>query len=330
MKNATLPIGITAVGAYAPPSMLTNFDLEKIVDTSDEWIRTRSGISTRHIADANTATSDIAVEAAKQALERAHLAADEIELIVMATCTPDYPLPSTACVVQHRLGASRAAAFDLSAACTGFVYSLNTAHALVASGQFSNALVIGADTLSKVTDYTDRSTCVLLGDGAGAAVLQHVPEGRGFLSFHLGADGSGAELLMIPAGGSRQPSTAETIQNRQHFIRMSGNEVFKFAVRVMEEAVITALDRAGLTTDDVKLIVPHQANIRIIDAAIKRLSIPLDRWVINIGHYGNTSAATIPLAMNEAYEAGRVHEGDAVVFVGFGGGLTWGASVLRW
>ncbi len=330
MKNATLPIGITAVGAYAPSSMLTNFDLEKIVDTSDEWIRTRSGISTRHIADANTATSDIAVEAAKQALERAHLAADEIELIVMATCTPDYPLPSTACVVQHRLGATRAAAFDLSAACTGFVYSLNTAHALVASGQFSNALVIGADTLSKVTDYTDRSTCVLLGDGAGAAVLQHVPEGRGFLSFHLGADGSGSELLMIPAGGSRRPSTAETIQNRQHFIRMSGNEVFKFAVRVMEEAVITALDRAGLTTDDVKLIVPHQANIRIIDAAIKRLSIPLDRWVINIGHYGNTSAATIPLAMNEAYEAGRVHEGDAVVFVGFGGGLTWGASVLRW
>lgn len=325
-----LPVGLAAIGAYAPPAMLTNFDLERIVDTSDEWIRTRSGISTRHIADAETSVSDIALPAARLALERAKLSPDEIDLIVFATITPDQPLPATACFLQRKLGATRAAAFDLGAACTGFIYALATGASMIASGLYQNALVIGADTLSKVTDYTDRSTCVLLGDGAGAAVLRAAPVGDGFLSFYLRADGNGAELLQIAAGGSRLPTSAQTVQDRQHFFRMSGSEVFKFAVRVFEEAVITALTDAGLTPADVDLIVPHQANIRIIEGAMKRLGIPSDRWIINLQHYGNTSAASIPLAMNEAYESGRLHRGDNVVMVGFGGGLTWGASVLRW
>lgn len=324
------PVGIVAIGGYAPPGVMTNFDLEKIVDTSDEWIRSRSGISVRHITDANTSTSDIAFPAAQLALERAQMSAEELDLIVMATVTGDQPLPSTSCFIQHRLGAVNAAVFDLMAACTGFVYALSTAAALVGVGQYRNALVIGADSLSKVTDYTDRSTCILLGDGAGAAVLRPVPEGHGFLSFYLRADGSGTDLLCIPSGGSRRPTSPETAVAREHYIRMSGNEVFKFAVRVIEEAVVTALERAGLTTADVDVMIPHQANIRIIESAIKRLGIPAEKWVINIREYGNTSAGSIPLAFNEAYEQGRLHKGDIVVIVGFGGGLTWGASVMRW
>jgi len=328
--NTTQPIGIAAIGAYAPPSLLTNFDLEKLVDTSDEWIRTRSGISTRHIADADTATSDLAVQAGRQALERAHLTPEEVDLLIVATVTPDYPIPATSCVVQQKLGASKAAVFDVVAACTGFIYALNVGYAMIASSGYRNALVIGADALSRVTDYTDRGTCVLLGDGAGAVVLQPVPADRGFRSFYLRADGSGVDLLKIPSGGSCRPTTEETASAREHYIRMNGSELFKFAVRVMEEAVVTALDRAGLTTADVDLIVPHQANLRIIDAAAKRLDIPYERWGINIAEFGNTSAASIPLALNEVYEKGRVKEGDVVVLVGFGGGLTWGASVLQW
>ncbi len=326
----TQSVGIVAASAFAPSQILTNFDLEKIVDTSDEWIRTRSGISSRHIADANTATSDLAAAAGRKALAIAGITPEELDLIIVATITPDMILPSTACIVQRLLGASRAAAFDLSAACTGFIYALNVASAQITTGMFRNALVIGAETLSKFTDYTDRSTCVLLGDGAGAAVLREVPAGRGFQSFYLRADGTGYELLQTPAGGSRRPATAETVANREHYIRMSGNEVFKFAVRVMEEAVGAALERAGLTTDDVTFIIPHQANIRIIDNAVKRLAIPAEKWVSNIDHYGNTSAASIPIALAELAESGRLHEGDVLVFVGFGGGLTWGATVLRW
>ncbi|HEY3417226.1 MAG TPA: beta-ketoacyl-ACP synthase III [Armatimonadota bacterium] len=328
--NSLPSIGIVSIGAYAPPDVLTNFDLEKIVDTSDEWIRTRSGISTRHISGADCATSDLSIQAARLALERAELAPQDLDLIVVATITPDYPLPSTACILQHRLGAEHAAAFDLSAACTGFIYALSMASAQLQTGQFRNALIIGAESLSKVTDYTDRGTCVLLGDGAGAVILKQVPEGRGFLSSYLRADGGGMECLIIPAGGSRCPASIETTNNRMHYIRMNGSEVFKFAVRVVEEAVITALDRAGLTTADVTLMVPHQANSRIIDAAAKRLAIPAERWANNIAEYGNTSAASIPMALNECYEAGRLHEGDVIVLVGFGGGLTWGATVLRW
>jgi 3-oxoacyl-[acyl-carrier-protein] synthase-3 len=328
--RSVLPVGIVSVGASAPERVLTNFDLEKIVDTSDEWIRTRSGISSRHIADEGFATSDIAYPAAVTALERASLSPDDLDLIAVATITPDAPLPSTACLLQHRLGATSAAAYDVSAACSGFIYALSVASAQVATGQVRNALVLGVDTLSKVTDYTDRGTCVLLGDGGGAVVLRPVPEGRGFLSFYLRADGGGKELLQIPAGGSRLPASHETVDQRLHYLQMNGAEVYKFAVRAVEDAITTALDRAGLTPDDVTLVFPHQANIRIIEAAAKRSSIPEEKWVNNIAEYGNTSAGSIPLVLNDAYEAGRLHEGDVYVMVAFGGGLTWGASVLRW
>lgn len=328
--NTIQPVGIVAIGAYAPPGLLTNADLEKIVETSDEWIRSRSGISVRHIADADTATSDVAYESAKLALERAKLTPAELDLIVVATITPDSPLPSTACLLQHRLGAVNAAAFDISAACTGFLYALSVASAQIATGAFRNALVLGVDCLSKITDYTDRRTCVLLGDGGGAAVLKAVPEGEGILSMYLRADGGGKELLEVPAGGSRMPASLETVQNGQHYLRMNGAEVYKFAVRVIDEAVRTAVDRAGVSLDDVKYIVPHQANSRIIDAAAKRLGVPPERWANNIKNYGNTSAGSIPLVLNEMYESGQLDKGDLLVLVGFGGGLTWGASVIRW
>ena len=328
--RSVLPVGIVSVGAAAPPKVLTNFDLEKIVDTSDEWIRTRSGISSRHIADDDSGTCDIAYPAAVMALERAKLAAEDLDAIVVATITPDAPLPSTACLLQHRLGATNAAAYDVVAACTGFIYALSVASAQVATGQVRNALVLGVDTLSKVTDYTDRSTCVLLGDGGGAVVLKPVPEGRGLLSFYLRADGGGKELLQIPAGGSKLPASHETIDQRQHYLQMNGAEVYKFAVRAVEDAITAALTRAGLTHEDVTLVFPHQANIRIIEAAAKRSSIPEAKWVNNIATYGNTSAGSIPLALNDAYEQGRLHAGDVYVMVAFGGGLTWGASEMRW
>ncbi len=318
------------MGGYAPPKIVTNFDLEKIVDTSDEWIRTRSGISARRMAEPHQATSDIALPSAQMALERAGMTPEEVDLIVVSTITPDTYMPSTACVLQHLLGATRAAAFDLSAACTGFIYAVSVTVPMLAQGLFNNALVIGADTLSRMTDYTDRGTCVLFGDGGGAALLKPVPDGRGFLSTYLRADGSGHEALTIPAGGSRLPASYATVDAHEHFIKMSGNEIFKFAVKAIEDAVMTSLERANLTTADIALVVPHQANIRIIDAASKRLDIPADRWMTNLQHYGNTSAGSIPLALNEAYETGRLHEGDVVVFVGFGGGLTWGATIFRW
>jgi 3-oxoacyl-[acyl-carrier-protein] synthase III len=329
-KSHMRSVGIVSLGAYVPPHILTNADLEKIVETSDEWIRTRSGISERRIAAPEVATSDIALPAAQMALERAGLAPEDLDVIIVATITPDYIEPSAACVLQHKLGATRAAAFDVNAACTGFIYGLGIAAPLIACGQYENVLVVGADILSKITDYTDRGTCVLLGDGAGAAVLKPVPKGRGILSSYLRADGSGVEVLYVPAGGSKKPACEESVANREHFVRMSGNDVFKFAVRAMEEALTTALEKAGLTTADLTLVVPHQANIRIIEAASRRLDIPDEKWVVTLQKYGNTSAASIPMALNQAWEAGRLHEGDAVALVGFGGGLTWGATILRW
>jgi 3-oxoacyl-[acyl-carrier-protein] synthase-3 len=323
-------VGILGIGSYVPDRILTNAELERMVDTSDEWIVTRTGISERRIAEDGTAASDLALPAARQALEMAGVSPQELGLIVVATVSPDMPFPATAGLVQDKLGADRAAAFDLSAGCSGFIYALAVGAQPVATGLYDRVLVIGAEALSKITDWTDRRTCVLLGDGAGAAVLAPMENGRGLLSSYLRCDGSGWSSLHIPAGGTRRPATEATVRSHEHYIHMNGQEIFKFAVRVMEEAIQVALERAGISLDQVKLIIPHQANIRIIDAAAKRLNLPMDRFVCNVDRYGNTSAASIPIAFDEAYRQGRVQEGDYIVLVAFGAGLTWGATVLRW
>jgi 3-oxoacyl-[acyl-carrier-protein] synthase-3 len=323
-------VGIIGTGKYVPENILTNQHLEQMVDTSDEWIRTRTGIVERRTVSPEQATSDLALEAAKEALANANLAPEDVDLIVVATITPDSAFPSTACIVQDRLGAEKAAAFDLSAACSGFIYGLATASSMIAAGLYKNALVIGAECLTKITDYTDRNTCILFGDGAGAVVLGEVPEGRGFLSFELGSDGSGGDLLKLSAGGSRMPASHETVEKRLHYIQMNGRDVFKFAVRIMGSAAEAALAKAGLTKKDIDLLIPHQANIRIIQASLERLELEPEKCVINLDKYGNVSAASIPIALAEAVEAGRVKEGDHIVMVGFGGGLTWGATVLVW
>ncbi len=325
-----LPIGIIGTGKYVPEKILTNADLEKMVDTNDEWIVSRTGIRERHIAAPDQATSDLAYEAAIQAIEKAGITAADLDLIVVATITPDMSFPSTACILQDKLGAKKAAAFDLSAACSGFVYALGAATSMLQMGMYKNALIIGADTLSRITDYTDRNTCVLFGDGAGAVVIGEVGEGRGFKAFDLGAEGAGGELLKLPAGGSRTPASTDTLEAKQHFIQMSGREVFKFAVKVMNTATVEVLNKAGISKDDIDLFIPHQANVRIINSAMERLNLTEDRVMINVQKYANTSAASIPLALVEAVEEGRIKEGDKVVMVGFGGGLTWGASVIVW
>lgn len=323
-------VGIIGTGKYVPDKVLTNQDLEQMVETSDEWITSRTGIKERRIASAEQATSDLAVEAAKNALKSAGLTGEDVELIIVATITPDMAFPSVSCILQEKLGAKHAAAFDLSAACSGFIYALANAQALLKSGMYKNALVVGAETLSKITDYTDRNTCILFGDGAGAVVLGEVPEGRGFRSFELGADGSGGELLHLQAGGSRMPASEETIKNKQHYIYMNGREVFKFAVRIMGSAAEKVLKKADMDKSEIDLLVPHQANIRIIQSAVERLDLEPDKCVINVDKYGNVSAASIPLALVEAVEEGRVQAGDRLVLVGFGGGLTWGACALVW
>ncbi|MNW28890.1 3-oxoacyl-[acyl-carrier-protein] synthase 3 [compost metagenome] len=323
-------VGIIGTGKYVPEKVLTNSDLEKIVETSDEWIVSRTGIRERHVAAPEQATSDLAYEAAVRALASAGLTAEELDLIIVATITPDMAFPSTACILQDKLGAKGAAAFDLSAACSGFVYGLATANGFIQTGMYKNALIIGADCLSRITDYTDRNTCVLFGDGAGAVIIGEVPEGRGFKSFDLGAEGAGGGLLKLAAGGSRLPASTETIENKLHYIYMNGREVFKFAVRVMASATDVVLEKAGYAKEDIDIFVPHQANIRIIQSAMQRLELPAEKVVINVDKYANTSAASIPLALVEAAEEGRIQEGDRVLMVGFGGGLTWGASVLVW
>ncbi|AJY76526.1 beta-ketoacyl-ACP synthase III [Paenibacillus beijingensis] len=324
------PVGIIGTGKHVPDRILTNRELEQMVDTNDEWIVTRTGIRERRIVSPEEATSDLAIKAAEKALDAAELAAEDVDLIIVATITPDMFFPSTACLVQEKLGAKRAAAFDLSAACSGFIYGLATASSMISTGMYKNALVIGAECLSRITDYTDRNTCILFGDGAGAVVLGQVPEGRGFKSFELGADGAGAELLQLSGGGSRIPATAESVAAKKHYLYMAGSEVFKFAVRIMGSAAEEALRKAGMGKGDIDLLVPHQANIRIIQSALNRLELSEDKAMINLGRYGNMSAASIPVALAEAVEENRIKEGDCIVLVGFGGGLTWGASVLVW
>lgn len=322
--------GILGIGSYVPPKVLTNFDLEKMVDTSDEWIRTRTGISERRIVDEDTVTSDLAVHAARRAMENAGVTESEIDAIILATITPDMIFPSTACIVQAKLGISGCGAFDISAGCTGFVYALAVANQFIVSGTYDKVLVIGAETLSRIVDWQDRSTCVLFGDGAGAVVLGRVDDDSGILSTYLGADGTSAEVLMLPAGGALRPASYETIDQRLHYIHMSGNEVFKFAVKIQADAAEEGLKLCGLTKDDIDWFIPHQANIRIIDAAARRLELPLSKVVHNVNKYGNTSAASIPLALDELVQDGKVKSGDVLVMVGFGAGLTWGSTVVRW
>ncbi|WP_426447167.1 beta-ketoacyl-ACP synthase III [Paenibacillus sp. S-38] len=324
------PVGIIGSGKYVPDRVLTNQQLEQMVETNDEWIVTRTGIRERRLAEAEQAASDLAYEASLKAIAQAGITPEEIDLIIVATVTPDMSFPSTSCILQDKLGAKKAAAFDLSAACSGFIYGLANASNFIATGTYKYALVVGAEVLSRITDYTDRNTCILFGDGAGAVVLGQVPEGRGFKSFELGADGSGGPLLKVEAGGSRCPSTPESLQGKGHYIYMAGSDVFKFAVRIMGSAAEEALRKAGIEKSDIDLLVPHQANIRIIQSALNRLELSEDKCMINLDKYGNMSAASIPVALAEAVEEGRVKEGDCLVLVGFGGGLTWGASVLVW
>jgi 3-oxoacyl-[acyl-carrier-protein] synthase III len=300
------------------------------VDTNDEWIVSRTGIRERRIAAPEEASSDLSVKAAEKALKKAGIRAEELDMIIVTTVTPDMNFPATACLVQDRLGAKKAATFDLSAACTGFIYGISTGAQFIATGVYKYVLVIGVECLSRIVDWTDRNTCVLFGDGAGAAVLGPVEEGYGFLSFELGGDGSGGNLLNLPAGGSRLPASEKTIQERLHYVHMSGREVFKFAVRVMGNATEEALAKAGLSKEDIDFLVPHQANIRIIDSAVKRLGLTEDKVVVNLDRYGNMSSASIPVALDEAVERGQIKKGDTMVLCGFGGGLTWGATVLKW
>lgn len=322
--------GIIGIGSYVPKRVLANSDLEKIVDTTDEWILTRSGIRERRIVADDEAASDLAIQASKRALESARLSPEKIDLVICATITGDMPFPSTSCLIQDAIGAANAAAFDLQAGCSGWVYALSTGSQFIRTGACDHVLVIGVDILSSVTDWTDRSTCVLFGDAAGAVVLGPTAPDTGVLSAHLGSDGSGGDLLKIEAGGSRLRTTEETVRKGQHFIRMEGREVFKFAVRIMGEASIKALELCALTPADVDLFVPHQANIRIIESAAARLGLAEDKVFVNVQNYGNTSAASIPLALDEAYRSGRIKEGNVIVAVGFGAGLTYAAGVIRW
>jgi 3-oxoacyl-[acyl-carrier-protein] synthase-3 len=323
-------VGYLGVGCYIPEKVITNKDLEKMVDTSDEWIVERSGIRERHVAAPEQATSDLAIIAAKRALEDAGITADQLDLIIVATESPDTKFPSTACILQDKLGATHAAAFDLAAGCTGFVYSSIVASQMIATGLYKYVLVVGAETLSRILNWHDRNTCILFGDGAGAAVMGPVEEGYGIQAVDMGAEGSGGKYLDMPAGGSRRPASHETVDNMEHYIHMNGKEVFKFAIKVMGRSASKVIAKAGLKNEDIDLLIPHQANIRIIDNAAKRLGLPVEKVMINIEKYGNTSAACIPIAMTEAKAAGRLHKGDNVVLVGFGAGLTWASILLKW
>jgi len=322
-------VGIIGVGEYLPKKVLTNADLEKMVDTSDEWIITRTGIKERHLVSEGEATSDLATNAAREALKDAGLVAEDLDLIIVATITPDMQFPSTACFVQNNLGAKKAVCFDISAACAGFIYALDIANQFINCGTYKNALIIGSEILSSITDWKDRNTCVLFGDGAGAAVLAPVDSG-GILSTYLGGDGSLTDLLLLPAGGSRTPASHKSIDERMHYIKMRGNELFKLAVKSMTEAAKEALKRAGLEWKDVDWIIPHQANMRIIMSVGNKLGLTEDKIFLNIEKYGNMSSASTATALCEAVKSNSVKKGDIVLLDAFGGGLVWGACVIKW
>ncbi len=323
-------IAIVGTGSYLPEKILTNQELEKMVETSDEWIFSRTGIKERRIAAPGETTSDLGTEAAKRALEAANLTAEEIELIVVATITPDVVFPSTACYIQSKLGAKKAAALDIGAACTGFVYALSVARNLMLGNGYKNALVIGTEIMSRYINWTDRNTCILFGDGAGAAVLQNGHDGRGILYDYLASDGNAADLLYVPAGGTRQPLTPQAMEQKLNCMYMDGKEVYKFAVRVMGESLEHTLKVCNIQPDELTLMIPHQANIRIIKASADKFKIPMEKVYVNIDKYGNTSGASIGIALDEVVRSGRIKTGDVVILVAFGAGLTWGTSVIRW
>jgi 3-oxoacyl-[acyl-carrier-protein] synthase-3 len=321
---------ITGVGAYAPKQILTNHDLAKMVDTSDAWIVQRTGIRERHIADEAEAASDLGIKAAQQALDRAGVLPEEIDLIVVGTTSGDMAFPTTGNVLQHRLGCRNAGSMDLYAACSGSIYSLSVGAQYVETGKYRTVLCVGAECLSRITDYTDRGTCILLADAAGAVVLRPADGTAGVIDTDLYSDGRYGELLMQPGGGSRNPASHETVDRRLHFARMKGNEVFKVAVRMFEDCAKRILDRNGFTVEDLDVFVPHQANLRIIEAAVKRLHLPMERVIVNVDRYGNTGAASVYVALEEALANGRIRRGDLVLLAAFGGGFTWGAALLRW
>jgi 3-oxoacyl-[acyl-carrier-protein] synthase-3 len=321
---------ISAVGSYVPEKVVTNADLEKMVETTDEWITTRTGIKERRMAAEDEYTSDIATKAALKAMERAGVTAEQIDLIIVATITPDMPFPATACLVQAKLGAKKAAAFDLEAACSGFIYALEVGQQFIMSRTYNTVLVIGAEKLSSIIDWSDRNTCVLFGDGAGAVILQNRPNSHGLLTACMGADGNKAMLLSMPGGGSRHPATQKSLDARLHYLRMDGKETFKNAVNAMYTASQEALRRCELDIAQIKCIIPHQANQRIIDAVGDRLGAKPEQLFVNLHKYGNTSAASVAIALDEAVSQGRIQRGDLVLLLAFGAGLTWGAAVIEW
>lgn len=323
-------MAIRGTGSACPERVMTNADFEKILETSDEWIRTRTGISERRICGPNENTLTLAKAAAQRALADAGLTAADLDLIVVATCTPAMPIPSTGCLLQHELGCRHIPAFDVSAACSGFVYAMATASGFLNTGNYRNILVIGAETMSAVTDFEDRGTCILLGDGAGAAIISPADNDTGGLyDTCLGADGSGGQMIWVPAGGSREPASLKTVNERLHFLKMKGREVYKFAVTKMQEVIEAALARGGLSANDLALVIPHQSNLRIIESAAEKLGLPPHKVAVNIDRYGNTSAASIPLALDEARRKGRIKSGDWIILAGFGAGLTWGSLLIR-
>jgi len=329
-ENKLQSCAITGIGSYVPERILANTDLESMVDTTDEWITTRTGIKQRRIAAEGEHTSTLATHAARKALAQAGLEAAELDLIVVATITPDMPFPATACLVQKELGANKAAAFDLEAACSGFIYALEVGRAFIASGVYQNVLIIGAEKLSSIIDWQDRNTCVLFGDGAGAAVLQRREGARGVLATRLGSDGNKADILAMPGGGCRQPATIDSVNERIHFLKMEGKEVYKNAVNAMTAAAKEVLETSGLTIEHIQCIIPHQANQRIISAIGSRLGAREDQVFVNLEKYGNTSAASVAVALDEALQTGKIKRGDKILIIAFGAGLTWGATVLEW
>lgn len=321
---------ITGIGSYLPNKVLTNYDLEKMVDTSNDWIVQRTGIKERRIVENGVTTSDIATQASLRAMEDAGVSPRDLDMIITSTITPDHIFPSTSCYIQQKIGATRACAFDILAACAGFIYAMSIGQSFINSGAMKTVLVVGAECLSKITDYTDRTTCVLFGDGAGAVIIQRNPVKHEILSSSLAADGSEADVLIMPGGGARNPASLESVQQRLHYIQFKGKEVFKLAINNITNLILETTRENGLTLDDIDLIIPHQSNLRIIEATMEKLGLPMEKAFVNIDKYGNTSSASVPIAMDEARKEGRLRKGNIVMLVAFGGGLTWGSSVIRW